>query len=166
MLVTSVQWSEWTVKWREWATYICISSLSWASPATSHPLEHHRAPGYTIQQVPISWFTHGSIFIFIGISGWHICGLVTKSCLTLLWPPWTVRLGCSVHEISQTRLLVWVAISFSRESSWLRGWTHISCIAGRFFTIDQLGLPWHTYSTNILILIKIPNILINIWLIH
>ena len=112
MLVTSVQWSEWTVKWREWATYICISSLSWASPAASHPLEHHRAPGYTIQQVPISWFTHGSIFIFIGISGWHICGLVTKSCLTLLWPPWTVRLGCSVHEISQTRLLVWVAISF------------------------------------------------------
>ena len=146
--------------------YMYILSLSRASPAASHPLDHHRAPGYTIQQVPISWFTYGSIFIFIGISGWHIRGLVTKSCPTLLWPPRTVRLGCSVREISQTRLLVWVAISFSRESSWLRGWTHISCIAGRFFTIDQLGLPWHIYSTNIIILIKIPNILINIWLIH
>ena len=30
------------------------------------------------------------------------------------------------HEISQARILEWVAISFSRESSWPRDWT--SCI--------------------------------------
>ena len=29
----------------------------------------------------------------------------------------------------------WIAIPFSRGSSWLRDWTRISCIAGRFFTI-------------------------------
>ena len=42
----------------------------------------------------------------------------------------------SVHGILQARLLEWVAISFSRGSSWTRDWTHISCIAGRFFTTE------------------------------
>ena len=41
--------------------------------------------------------------------------------------------GCSlpessVHEISQSRTLEWVVISYSRESSLPRDWTHISCI--------------------------------------
>ena len=33
------------------------------------------------------------------------------------------------------RILEWVAIPFSRESSWTRDPTQVSCIAGRFFTI-------------------------------
>ena len=37
--------------------------------------------------------------------------------------------GSSVHEISQTRTLEWVAISFSRRSSWPRNQTRISCIS-------------------------------------
>ena len=41
--------------------------------------------------------------------------------------------GSSVHRILQARILEWVAISFSRESSWPRDWTRISCIKGRFF---------------------------------
>ena len=36
--------------------------------------------------------------------------------------------GFSVHEIFQTRILEWVAISFSRGSSQPRVWTRISCI--------------------------------------
>ena len=36
--------------------------------------------------------------------------------------------------ILQARILEWVAISFSRGSSWPRNWTQVSCIAGRFFT--------------------------------
>ena len=36
--------------------------------------------------------------------------------------------GSSVHGISQARILEWVAISFSRGSSWPRDWTRISCI--------------------------------------
>ena len=36
-------------------------------------------------------------------------------------------LGSSVHGISQARVLEWVAISFSRESSRSRDQTHISC---------------------------------------
>ena len=42
--------------------------------------------------------------------------------------------GSSVHGISQSRILKWVAISFSRGSSWSRDKTWVSCIAGRFFT--------------------------------
>ena len=43
--------------------------------------------------------------------------------------------GSSVHWSLQARTLEWLAISFSRDSSWPRNWTLVSCIAGRFFTI-------------------------------
>ena len=43
--------------------------------------------------------------------------------------------GSSVHGIPQARILQWVAIPFSRRSSWPWDWTPVSCIAGRFFTI-------------------------------
>ena len=42
--------------------------------------------------------------------------------------------GSSVQGILQARILEWVAISFSRESSWPRNRIQVSCIAGRFFT--------------------------------
>ena len=38
-------------------------------------------------------------------------------------------------EILQARILEWVAMPSSRESSQPRDWTQFSCIAGRFFTI-------------------------------
>ena len=41
--------------------------------------------------------------------------------------------GSSVHGIFQARVLEWVAISFSRGSSWPRDRTWVSCIAGRRF---------------------------------
>ena len=43
--------------------------------------------------------------------------------------------GSSVQGILQARVLEWVAISFSKGSSRLRDRTHVSCIAGRFFTV-------------------------------
>ena len=61
--------------------------------------------------------------------------LVAQSCLTL-WDHMDCSLpGSSVHGILQARILEWVAILFSRDSSQQRDWTWISCIAGRFFTI-------------------------------
>ena len=39
----------------------------------------------------------------------------------------------SVHGISQARIVEWVAISFSRGSSWPRDQTRVTYIAGRFF---------------------------------
>ena len=62
---------------------------------------------------------------------------VTKSCLTLCDPMDYSPPGFSVHGISQARILEWVAISSSRESSRPRDRTCISCVpalAGEFFT--------------------------------
>ena len=44
--------------------------------------------------------------------------------------PMDCSLPCSfAHGILQARILEWLAISFSRGSSWPRGLTHISCIS-------------------------------------
>ena len=43
--------------------------------------------------------------------------------------------GSSANGILQARILEWVAIPFSSESSWPSDWTQVSRIAGLFFTI-------------------------------
>ena len=65
--------------------------------------------------------------------------------------------GSSVYEIFQTRILEWVAISFSRVSSQARDGTRVSCTAGRFFadwatiyaTYLRWGLTWSWLSRNV-----------------
>ena len=61
--------------------------------------------------------------------------LVTQWYLTFCDPMDCSLPGSSVHAILQVRILEWVAISFSRGSSWPRDQTWVSCIAGRFFII-------------------------------
>ena len=53
-----------------------------------------------------------------------------------LWPAKLLSMG-----ILQASILKWVAIPFSRGSSWPRDRTQVFCIAGRFFTV---------WATNIL----------------
>ena len=60
--------------------------------------------------------------------------------------------GSSVHGTLQARILEWVAIPFSRGSSWLRDQTWVFRSAGRFFTIEQpgklsLGMPLTIITT-------------------
>ena len=57
-----------------------------------------------------------------------------QMCPTLCDPMDCSPSGSSVHGILQARVLEWVAISFSRGSSWPRDWTPVFCIAGRCFT--------------------------------
>ena len=64
-----------------------------------------------------------------------VCVLVTQLCPTLCDPMDCSPPGSSVHGILQARILEWVAIPFSRGSSWPRDQTPVSYIAGRFFTI-------------------------------
>ena len=57
--------------------------------------------------------------------------------------------GSSVHGILQARILEWVAISFSRESSWPRDQTKVSRIRGRRFNLwatREARLPKETIS--------------------
>ena len=68
--------------------------------------------------------------------------LVAQSCLTL-WDLMDYSLpGSFVHGISQAGILEWVAISFTGESSRPRNWTHVSCLASRFFTTEPPGKPY------------------------
>ena len=64
-----------------------------------------------------------------------VCVLVAQLYPTLCNPIDCSLPGSSVHGILQARILEWVAIFFSKGSSWPRDWTWVSCIAGRFFTI-------------------------------
>ena len=69
-------------------------------------------------------------------SPFYVCmwAQVLQLCPTLCDPVSCSPPGSSVGGISQARILEWVAIFFSRGSSWPRGWTHVSYIADRFFT--------------------------------
>ena len=56
------------------------------------------------------------------------CWLVIQFCLHLCNSMDYSLPDSSVHRILQARILEWVAISFSRGSSWLKDWTLVSCI--------------------------------------
>jgi len=71
---------------------------------------------------------------------------VAKSCLTLCNP-----MGCSlphssVHGIFQARILAWVAISSSRESSWPRDPMLVFTLEGGFFPTESPGKPYYTQT--------------------
>ena len=73
------------------------------------------------------------IFSLVHVSICESESAVTQSC-----PALCDTINCSlrdfsVHGIFQARVLEWVAISFSRGSSWLRDQTRVSCIVGRCF---------------------------------
>ena len=65
--------------------------------------------------------------------------MVTALCLTLCDPLDCSPLGSSIHRISQARILEWVALPFSRGSSWLRYRICIPALAGRFSTTVPSG---------------------------
>ena len=66
----------------------------------------------------------------------------------------------SIHGISQARMLEWVAITFSRGSSWPTDWTWVSCIQADSLPSElwQDGLedvPWDYHLT--ITLVKVIN---------
>ena len=60
---------------------------------------------------------------------------LAQSCPTLCDPMDCSLPGSSLHGILQARVLEWVAIAFSRGSSWPRDWTQVSRIPGRGFNL-------------------------------
>ena len=66
------------------------------------------------------------------------------SCVRLLVTSGCSPPGFSVHGVFQSKILEWVAIFTSKESSPPRDQTqvsHVFCIAGRFFTTELPGKP-------------------------
>ena len=96
-----------------------------------------------------SWAHHFPTLAFWRFKSLHyhhekVKALVTKPCPT--HDPMGCSLpGSSVHGISQARMLEWVAIPFSRRSSWPRDQIQVACIVGRFFTCLQI--TYHVPAT-------------------
>ena len=88
---------------------------------------------------------HGSPWATVKVSA-CLCSLhvlVAQSCPTLCDPMDCSPPGSSIHGILQARILECIAIPFSRGSSWLRDWTHVSsasCIS------RQILYHWATCS--------------------
>ena len=104
-----------------------------------HGLQHARltcpslSPRVYSNSCPLSWWC-GQWVSWDHQRQWKwTCQLL--SCIWLsaglwLWPNMLL-----IHGILQARIIQWVAIPFSRGSSWPRDWTCVSCIPSRFFTI-------------------------------
>ena len=64
--------------------------------------------------------------------------------------PWTVVYQASLTMgIFQARVLEWVAISFSRGSSWPRDRTQVSCIAGYVFDIRADSMSSSVFAVSV-----------------
>ena len=143
-----------------WCGLVAKSCLTLATP---WPVVHQASPSMGILQARIlEWV---AIFFSRGssqprswtqvscIAGRFFTDWATKwvKSLSHVWPcdPMGCSLpGSSVHGIFQARILEWVAISFSRGSSWPRDWTRVSCIAGRRFTFwatREAQIPMASY---------------------
>ena len=84
-----------------------------------------------VEAVRMFWSNSGNFLLF------------THSVLSNSCDPIDCSLpGSSVHEISQARILEWVAISFFRGSSWPRVQTWVSCIGRWFSTTEPPGKPY------------------------
>ena len=96
-----------------------------------------------IQRTIVLWSVRPFFFYIINHSVIHlkVKVLVTQSCLILCDPLDCSLTVSSVHGILQARILEWVAIPFSKESSQSRDQTCASRTVGRFFTTELPGKP-------------------------
>ena len=112
--------------WKKKKTFrmhsLCSHQLEW--PRTDLPKWIHQgSPRWSTVSNPTQSFLLG---YFYRIAKWVS---VAQSCPTL-WDP----MDYTVHGILQARILEWVAVPFSRESSQPRDQTQVSRIACGFFT--------------------------------
>ena len=93
---------------------------------------------YTCSKVSFEFTLRVQLLSYM-IYNYRVCVLVAQSC-SILWDPMNCSLpGSPVHGILQARILEWVAISFSRGSSWLRNWTWVYCITGSSLLSEPPG---------------------------
>ena len=79
----------------------------------------------------------------------RVCARSLQSCPTLCNPLDCSPPGLSVHGVSQARILEWVAMPFSRGSSWPRDQTCITCVsstAGGLFTTKPPGKSFEAHQ--------------------
>ena len=113
-----------------------------------------------IKSSNLAWIKISIFFLMdwflLKVKKWKFVSDSLQLYLTLCNPMDCSPAGSSVHGILQARILQWVAVSFSRGSSW----PGVSCIADRFFTIwapreaifvdltENSEIPLHTYEND------------------
>ena len=75
-----------------------------------------------------------------------VCVLVAQLCLILCNPMGYSLPGSSVHGIFQARIPEWVAIPFSRASSWTRDETWVPCIVDGLYHLSYQRRPLSMYT--------------------
>ena len=115
---------------RNWTWVSCIAGSFFTDWAMREA--HLLSPPHSCWQ-PYFWL-HGSM------------NAHSLSCVWLFCDP----MGCSpqgssLHGILQARKLEWVAISFSRGSSWPRDWTQVSCVS---CISRQILYHWATWEVS------------------
>ena len=91
------------------------------------------------------------------------------SQLRLCYPMDCSPLDAYVHGILLARILEWVAMPSSRESSQPRNQTHFSCIGGRFFTTEPPGKPNITIYHRLIPKVKkkmVQRVILGFWCEH
>ena len=111
--------------------------------------EHWWCTPWVLGTVLSAWHELTHFILSQGMKEGEVGAIVVESlgCVRLFCDPMDCTLpGSSVHGISQARILEWVAIPFSRGSSWPKDWTKVSHLAGRFFTIWATGETIHQFK--------------------
>ena len=111
---------------------------------TLYPLSHQGSP---ILSKVIHKHKKRAVWLFPKHLKVQVKVLVAQSSLTICDPMNCSLPGSSVHGTSQARILEWVAIPFSRGSSWPRDRTQVSWIGDRFFTFSatrEASYKWRT----------------------
>ena len=138
----------WTLTWDRVSVSLGLDVREWNwSGATSGHHCHSRLPGVwgkspwqrdevclSPDQIPLSFVIPSLVS--------ESKSEVAQSCPTLCDPVDCSPPGSSVHGILQARMLEWVAISFSRGSSWPGDQTQVSCITGRGFILREALVLW------------------------
>ena len=120
----------WRIKAFELWCWIRLLRVPWTARRSNQSILKEINPKYLLEgqmlKLKLQYFGH-----LIWRAHWQ----VVQSCPNLCDPMDCSLPGSSVHGIFQARVLEWVAISFSRGSSWPRDRTRISHIVGRCFTV-------------------------------
>ena len=115
---------------------VLVSRISLSS-SSLHLARHLTVP------MPAGWAIHSFLIpaqlCFFGLSSvlsipWFISERDYPGHVSAIWLLCLSLICSSVHGILQARIVEWVAISFSRGSSWPRDGIQVSNTAGRLFT--------------------------------
>ena len=114
---------------------LLVSFLTTACKSTNNPKIFISLKSVVVRNIwslmPFSFIEDFHLNCFEVFSDVYCKREITQSSPTLCNPVDHSPPVSSVHGILEARILEWVAISFSRESSQPRDRTWVSCIAGR-----------------------------------